>query len=96
MSSKASISQREEVSIRGEDVLSMQDLDPALNRKMHLVNNVGLLSRCRARLTSPITVVADQKFRPLTRSDGPHIIRSCFSSTGLGEHRPPTSYPIVQ
>lgn len=24
----------------GEDILSMQDLDPALNMKMHLVNNV--------------------------------------------------------
>jgi hypothetical protein len=25
----------------GEDILSMQDLDPALNMKMHLVNNVS-------------------------------------------------------
>lgn len=24
----------------GEDILGLQDLDPALNRKMHLVNNV--------------------------------------------------------
>lgn len=24
----------------GEDLLSLQDLDPALNQKMHLVNNV--------------------------------------------------------
>lgn len=29
-----------------EDVLALQDLDPALNMKMHLVNNV----RTRARL----------------------------------------------
>ena len=25
----------------GEDLLQLQDLDPALNQKMHLVNNVG-------------------------------------------------------
>jgi hypothetical protein len=25
----------------GEDILSLQDLDPALNMKMHLVNNVS-------------------------------------------------------
>lgn len=25
---------------KGEDILAMQDLDPALNAKMHLVNNV--------------------------------------------------------
>lgn len=25
----------------GEDILALQDLDPALNMKMHLVNNVG-------------------------------------------------------
>jgi hypothetical protein len=28
-------------SLGGEDVLSLQDLDPALNKKMHLVNNVS-------------------------------------------------------
>jgi len=26
---------------KGEDLLALQDLDPALNMKMHLVNNVG-------------------------------------------------------
>lgn len=25
----------------GEDILALQDLDPALNMKMHLVNNVS-------------------------------------------------------
>jgi hypothetical protein len=25
---------------KGEDILSMQDVDPALNAKMHIVNNV--------------------------------------------------------
>lgn len=29
-------------SIKGEDILQLQDLDPALNQKMHLVNNVCL------------------------------------------------------
>lgn len=28
--------------VRGEDVLAKQDLDPALNKKMHIVNNVGV------------------------------------------------------
>lgn len=28
----------------GEDILALQDLDPALNAKMHLVNNVRLIS----------------------------------------------------
>lgn len=27
--------------LEGEDILARQDLDPALNLKMHLVNNVG-------------------------------------------------------
>lgn len=34
----------EDVSLRqgqGEDILALQDLDPALNAKMHLVNNVS-------------------------------------------------------
>jgi hypothetical protein len=29
---------------KGEDLLAMQDIDPALNQKMHLVNNVRLQS----------------------------------------------------
>ncbi|KAK5658676.1 hypothetical protein OQA88_2072 [Cercophora sp. LCS_1] len=29
----------EESSLNGEDILALQDLDPAMNRKMHLVNN---------------------------------------------------------
>jgi hypothetical protein len=28
----------------GEDILALQDIDPALNMKMHLVNNVGSIS----------------------------------------------------
>lgn len=31
----------EAVSLKAEDILSQNDLDPALNMKMHLVNNVG-------------------------------------------------------
>jgi hypothetical protein len=34
------------VSLKGEDILALQDLDPALNMKMHLVNNV-----CRKSLS---------------------------------------------
>ncbi len=33
----------------GEDILGMQDMDPALNKKMHLVNNVSRES-CRMTL----------------------------------------------
>jgi hypothetical protein len=32
----------DEESLKGLDVLSLHDLDPALNRKMHLVNNVSV------------------------------------------------------
>lgn len=37
----------------GEDILSMQDLDPALNMKMHLVNNV---SREGLTRQSPVSI----------------------------------------
>jgi hypothetical protein len=30
------------VSAKGEDILALQDLDPALNMKMYLVNNVSI------------------------------------------------------
>lgn len=37
----------DEASLRkGEDVLALQDLDPALNLKMHLVNNVSRPASC--------------------------------------------------
>jgi hypothetical protein len=29
-------------SVRWEDILALQDLDPALDRKMHLLNNVSI------------------------------------------------------
>lgn len=32
-------------SIAGSDVLALQDIDPAMNMKMHLVNNVSSLFR---------------------------------------------------
>jgi hypothetical protein len=28
-------------SVQGEDILELEDVDPALNMKMHLVNDVG-------------------------------------------------------
>lgn len=35
----------EDASLNGSDVLALQDVDPAMNMKMHLVNNVsGLLA----------------------------------------------------
>jgi hypothetical protein len=30
----------------GEDLLSLQDVDPSLNAKMHIVNNVGSSTTC--------------------------------------------------
>ena len=30
-----------DASPKGQDILALQDLDPALNMKMHLVNDVG-------------------------------------------------------
>lgn len=34
---------------KGEDILALQDLDPALNAKMHLVNNVSACGEGRRR-----------------------------------------------
>ena len=34
----------------GEDILDLEDLDPALNMKMHLVNNVGEIREREARI----------------------------------------------
>lgn len=63
--------------VSGEDILALQDLDPALNSKMHLVNDVGSSGRgCRKD--------ADQVGRLSMILVGHHTIRSCFSSTGLG------------
>jgi hypothetical protein len=54
----------------GEDLLELQDLDPALNMKMHLVNNVGNTQSCTAgQCPAP-----DTDFRQLTRLDGLLII----------------------
>lgn len=35
-------------SITGDDILALQDLDPVMNMKMHLVNNVSEL-QCESR-----------------------------------------------
>lgn len=56
----------------GHDVLDMHDLDPALNLKMHLINDVG------HSLASKMSQ-ADSGYRPLTKSDGHHTISNCFS-----------------
>lgn len=37
----------------GEDILALQDLDPALNMKMHLVNNVSALQVMRSCSSRP-------------------------------------------
>jgi hypothetical protein len=33
----------------GEDILSLQDVDPALNAKMHIVNNVSSSTTCTSQ-----------------------------------------------
>lgn len=38
---------------KGEDILALQDLDPALNAKMHLVNNVSDSLSIRAGVLIP-------------------------------------------
>lgn len=46
----------------GEDILGMQDMDPALNKKMHLVNNVSreyCLSRDSMTLMSYSTLARE-------------------------------------
>ena len=64
----------------GEEVVGMQDLDPALDRKMHLVNNVR-------RVTRESLHQADSS-RHWTKLVGPTITSSSSSSTASGElHR---------
>lgn len=68
----------------GQDILALhlQDLDPALNLKMHLVNNVSAAWLPAAAAASKADV--DMLQRQLTRLDGPLIISSCSSSTASG------------
>lgn len=51
----------------GSDILALQDTDPALNAKMHIVNNVGTQSA--HSLPSRYRVAANLR-RPLMRLDG--------------------------
>lgn len=72
-----------------QDVLSLEDVDPALDQKMHLVNNVsadeGLsVRRGRVLMLTPGLTHPTSSARPWTRLDGPPIIPSSFSSTGSG------------
>lgn len=67
----------------GEDILALQDLDPALNMKMHLVNNVSEAD-ARRRPRGPSGADRDPQ-RQLMRLDGRRIISSCSSSTASGQ-----------
>lgn len=42
----------------GEDILGLQDMDPALNMKMHLVNNVSRPKSCRIGVVEPSCLFA--------------------------------------
>ncbi len=47
-------------SLKGEDILALQDLDPALNMKMHLVNNVrGVVPVATSGWHSAVTCIDD-------------------------------------
>lgn len=57
----------------GQDILALQDLDPALNAKMHLVNNV------RGSLWYYLSGWGKTDHtRPLMRLDGRTITGNCF------------------
>jgi hypothetical protein len=53
-------------SLKGEDILALQDLDPAMHMKMHLVNNVSWI------LYHKLSMPNNTSFLPrrLTRSVG--------------------------
>lgn len=66
--------------VSGQDVLQLQDVDPALNMKMHLVNNVRKSYCCLQFYETPTDMIG----RPLTRSAGQTTTLSSSSSTVLG------------
>lgn len=53
----------------GEDILGRQDMDPVMNMKMHLVNNVGgpslLQSICRTCRTGPFLCPFPTRAKPV-------------------------------
>lgn len=65
-----------------QEVVGMQELDPALDRKMHLVNNVSRKTRRRWNFMNT------NGNRRWTRLAGPTITSNSSSSTALGELRP--------
>lgn len=73
-----------------EEVVGMQELDPALDRKMHLVNNV---SRVTQRCSSCTKANWNRHW---IRLAGPTITSSSSSSTALGELQNISSSHILQ
>lgn len=62
-----------------EEVVGMQELDPALDRKMHLVNNVSRVTR------GCLTFMKANWSRHWIRLAGPTTTLNSSSSTALGE-----------
>jgi hypothetical protein len=75
---------------KGEDILGQQDIDPALNAKMHIVNNVRDALRPYPRAFRSLfnqRCGADRaSYRQLTRLDGPTITGSFLFSQDLGQY----------
>lgn len=75
---------------KGEDILGQQDIDPALNAKMRIVNNVrdALLPYLRAfRSLNHQRYGTDKaSYRQLTKLDGPTITGSSLFSQDLGQY----------
>lgn len=72
-----------------EEVVGMQELDPALDRKMHLVNNVSLVTQEDDGL-----FIKTDLSRHWTRSAGPTITSNSSSSTVSGELHSTYASPI--
>lgn len=66
----------------GEDILALQDLDLALNMKMHLVNNVGLATNMADMIE--VGVNHHLPYRQLTKSAGLITTGSYSFSMALG------------
>jgi hypothetical protein len=64
-----------------EDILSLQDVDPALNAKMHIVNNVR---KSYSPSKHPMMILIHIERRSIP-SDGPITTGSSSYSTDLGQ-----------
>jgi hypothetical protein len=64
---------------KGEDILGQQDIDPALNAKMHIVNNVKAHFYSFKNVVLIMTRTNSSFNRPLIALDGQTITGNCLS-----------------